>query len=57
MSIGLVALLDDIAALAKAAAASVDDVAGAATKASSKAIGGGYRRHRRDSPIRAGPQT
>lgn len=39
MSIGLVALLDDIAALAKAAAASVDDVAGAATKASSKAIG------------------
>lgn len=39
MSIGLVALLDDIAALAKAAAASVDDVAGAATKASTKAIG------------------
>ena len=36
---GLLALLDDVAALAKAAAASVDDVAGMAAKASSKAAG------------------
>ncbi|WP_188037288.1 DUF808 domain-containing protein [Actinotalea sp. JY-7885] len=36
---GLAALLDDIAALAKIAAASVDDVAAAAGRASSKAIG------------------
>ncbi|MDZ7896375.1 MAG: DUF808 domain-containing protein [Sphingobium sp.] len=36
---GLVALLDDVAALAKLAAASVDDVAGAAGKASAKAAG------------------
>lgn len=39
MAIGLVALLDDIAALAKAAAASIDDVAGMAAKASTKAAG------------------
>lgn len=39
MSGGLAALLDDIAALAKAAAASLDDVAGAAAKASAKAVG------------------
>ncbi|WP_193128675.1 DUF808 family protein [Gulosibacter sediminis] len=39
MAIGLVALLDDIAALARAAAASVDDVAGMAAKASAKAAG------------------
>lgn len=39
MSAGLVALLDDVAAIAKAAAASIDDVAGAAAKASGKAIG------------------
>jgi predicted DNA repair protein MutK len=39
MSGGLVALLDDIATLAKLAAASVDDVAGAAGRASSKAAG------------------
>ncbi|MBS7700743.1 MULTISPECIES: DUF808 domain-containing protein [unclassified Chelatococcus] len=39
MSIGLMALLDDIAALAKVAAASLDDVAGQAAKAGSKAAG------------------
>lgn len=39
MSAGLFALLDDIAALAKAAATSLDDVAGAAGKASTKAVG------------------
>jgi len=36
---GLVALLDDVAALAKAAAASIDDVGAAAGKASAKAAG------------------
>ena len=36
---GLVALLDDVAAIAKVAAASVDDVAGAAGKAGAKAAG------------------
>jgi predicted DNA repair protein MutK len=36
---GLIALLDDVAALAKIAAASVDDVAGAAGKAGTKAAG------------------
>ncbi len=39
MSVGLIALLDDIAALAKLAAASIDDVGAAATKASAKAAG------------------
>ncbi|KRE79303.1 DUF808 domain-containing protein [Arthrobacter sp. Soil763] len=39
MSGGLVALLDDIAALAKIAAASVDDVAAGAAKAGAKAAG------------------
>jgi len=39
MSGGLVALLDDIAALARAAAASLDDVAAGAAKASAKAAG------------------
>ena len=39
MSAGLAALLDDIAVLAKAAAASVDDVAAGAGKASMKAAG------------------
>jgi len=39
MSGGLVALLDDIAALAKVAAASIDDVAGQAAKAGTKAAG------------------
>ena len=39
MSGGLFALLDDIAVLAKAAAASVDDVAAAAGRASAKAAG------------------
>lgn len=36
---GLLALLDDVAALAKLAAASLDDVAGGAAKASAKAAG------------------
>ena len=39
MSIGLIALLDDIAGLAKVAAASLDDVAAQAAKAGSKAAG------------------
>jgi len=39
MASGLIALLDDVAALAKLAAASVDDVAGAAGKAGAKAAG------------------
>lgn len=39
MPSGLVALLDDVAAIARLAAASVDDVAAASFKASSKAIG------------------
>lgn len=39
MSVGLIALLDDIAALAKVAAASLDDVAAQATKAGAKAAG------------------
>lgn len=36
---GLLALLDDVAAIAKVAAASVDDVAAAAAKAGAKAAG------------------
>jgi predicted DNA repair protein MutK len=36
---GLIALLDDVAALAKVAAASLDDVVGQATKAGAKAAG------------------
>jgi uncharacterized protein len=39
MSIGLIALLDDVAALAKVAAASLDDVAAQATQAGAKAAG------------------
>jgi predicted DNA repair protein MutK len=39
MSVGLMALFDDVATLAKAAAASIDDVAGQAAKAGSKAAG------------------
>lgn len=39
MSIGLIALLDDVAALAKIAAASLDDVAGQAATAGAKAAG------------------
>jgi uncharacterized protein len=39
MASGLVALLDDVASIAKVAAASVDDVAAAAGKASAKAAG------------------
>jgi predicted DNA repair protein MutK len=36
---GLLALLDDVAAIAKVAASSIDDIAGAAAKAGSKAAG------------------
>ena len=39
MSVGLLALLDDVAALAKVAAASLDDIAGQAAKAGAKAAG------------------
>jgi predicted DNA repair protein MutK len=39
VSVGLLALLDDIAALAKVAAASLDDIAGQAAKAGAKAAG------------------
>jgi predicted DNA repair protein MutK len=39
LSLGLIALLDDVAALAKVAAASLDDVVGQAAKASAKAAG------------------
>jgi predicted DNA repair protein MutK len=39
MASGLVALLDDVAAIAKIAATSLDDVVGAAGKAGSKAVG------------------
>ena len=39
MSIGLIALLDDVVGLAKIAAASLDDVAGQAAKAGAKAAG------------------
>lgn len=39
MSVGLIALLDDVAAMAKLAAASVDDVSAAAARASAKAAG------------------
>lgn len=39
MSVGLLGLLDDIAAIAKVAAASLDDVAAQATKAGAKAAG------------------
>ena len=39
MPTGLVALLDDVAAIARLAAASADDIAAASMKASSKAIG------------------
>jgi predicted DNA repair protein MutK len=39
VSVGLLALLDDVAAIAKVAAASLDDIAGQAAKASMKAAG------------------
>jgi predicted DNA repair protein MutK len=39
MSVGLIALLDDVAAIAKVAAASIDDVAAQAAKAGVKAAG------------------
>ncbi|MEU7614461.1 DUF808 family protein, partial [Micromonospora sp. NPDC049204] len=39
MAGGLVALLDDVAVLARAAAASIDDIGAAAAKAGAKAAG------------------
>src|ERR671916_3346180 len=39
MSVGLLALLDDVAALTKVAAASLDDIAGQAARAGAKAAG------------------
>ena len=39
MSTGLLALLDDVVALAKAAAVSVDDIAGMSAKAGTKSMG------------------
>jgi uncharacterized protein len=39
MSTGLLALLDDVAGIAKAAAASLDDIAGQAAKAGAKSAG------------------
>ena len=39
MSLGLLALLDDVAAIAKVAAASLDDIASQAAKAGVKAAG------------------
>ncbi|MBM3608300.1 MAG: DUF808 domain-containing protein, partial [Alphaproteobacteria bacterium] len=39
MSVGLIALLDDVALLARAAAASLDDVAAQTMKAGAKAAG------------------
>jgi predicted DNA repair protein MutK len=39
MSVGLIALLDDIAGLAKVAAASLDDIAAQSAKAGTKAVG------------------
>lgn len=39
MSIGLISLFDDVAAIAKVAAASLDDIAGQAAKAGAKAAG------------------
>ena len=39
MATGLIALLDDIAALARVTAASLDDIAAGAAKAGSKAVG------------------
>ena len=39
MSLGLIALLDDVAAIAKMAAASLDDVAAQSVKAGTKAAG------------------
>lgn len=39
MSVGLIALLDDVSALAKVAAASLDDVAAQSAKAGTKALG------------------
>ena len=39
MAVGLIALLDDVAAIAKVAAASLDDVASQAAKAGAKAAG------------------
>jgi hypothetical protein len=50
---GLLALLDDVAAIAKVAATSVDDVVAQATKAGHQGRGRGDRRRRRHAEIRA----
>jgi uncharacterized protein len=50
---GLLALLDDVAAIAKVAAASVDDIAAAAGQGGDQGRGRGDRRCRRDAEIRA----
>ena len=46
MSVGLIALLDDLAAIARVAAAHLDKVASQATKAGAKGSGRRYRRCR-----------
>ena len=56
MSGGLVALLDDIATLAKVTASSIDDVAANAVKASSKAVGVVIDDTAVDSSVRVGPE-
>ena len=57
MSGGLVALLDDIATLAKVTASSIDDVAANAVKASSKAVGVVIDDTAVDSSVRVGPRA
>lgn len=52
MSIGLIALLDDVAALARVAAASLDDVVGQVQKGGHQGRRRGHRRWRRDAAIR-----
>ena len=49
---GLLALLDDVVALSKVAAASLDDVAGKAVEGEWKGSRCRDRRHRRYAPIR-----
>ena len=55
MSVGLLGLLDDVAAIAKVAAASLDDVAAQAAKAGAKAAApkhGPIRQHERRIAVR-----
>ena len=51
MAGGLVGLLDDIAALAKLAAASIDDVGAAAGPRKRQGRWGGCRRHRGNASV------